>query len=88
MSSIWRIALDLRDRQDGWAATAVASADRCACLRQRLGPRRREDRGHLVLAALRMVGFVPVASPEAPVDDTGRQAKDAAPQPISGAPID
>lgn len=46
-----------------------------------------EDRRHLVLAALRMVGFVPV-SPEALVHNAGRQTKSAAAQPLSDARID
>jgi predicted transcriptional regulator len=46
------------------------------------------DRRHLVLAALRMVGFVPVGDPEAVADDLTSQAKDAAAQPLSDTQID
>jgi predicted transcriptional regulator len=46
------------------------------------------DRRHLVLAALRMVGFVPVGSLEGLVDDPGRQTKSAAAQPVSDAAVD
>jgi predicted transcriptional regulator len=46
------------------------------------------DRRHLVLAALRMVGFVPVGDPEAVADDLNSQVKDTAAQSVSDAPID
>jgi predicted transcriptional regulator len=47
-----------------------------------------EDRLCLIREGLRMVGFVPVGDPEAARDHSGRQAKDAAAQPVSDAPID
>ncbi len=46
-----------------------------------------EDRLSLIREGLRMVGYVLAGSPEALVDDTGRQAKDAAPQPLSDATV-
>jgi predicted transcriptional regulator len=47
-----------------------------------------EDRLCLIREGLRMVGFVPVGDPEAVADDLDSQAKDAAAQPFSDAPID
>ena len=46
-----------------------------------------EDRLCLIRAALRIVGFVPVGSLEALVDDAGRQAKGAAPQTLSDTTV-
>jgi hypothetical protein len=46
------------------------------------------DRLCLIREGLRMVGFVPVGDPEAVADDLDSQAKEAAAQPVSDAPID
>ena len=46
-----------------------------------------DDRLCLIRAGLRMVGYVPVGSPEALVDDAIRQAKGAPAQPLSDTTV-
>jgi predicted transcriptional regulator len=46
-----------------------------------------EDRLCLIREGLRMVGYAPADSPEALVDHAGRQAKGAAPQPLSDTTV-
>jgi predicted transcriptional regulator len=47
-----------------------------------------EDRLCLIREALRMVGYVPVGDPEAVAAHLGRQAKNAAAEPVSDAAVD